>query len=76
MAVRPDALGRRKPDPAGAHELTHTVRANELLERLDLLGTADELEHDRVAADVGDARTGHLAEGDQICPAVGRRRRR
>ena len=42
-------------DAAGAGELFDPVRADELLERVDLLGRADDLEDDRVRAEVGDA---------------------
>ena len=52
--------GRRartaQADPAGADELADAVRADELFERVELLGASDDLEGDRVAADVGDAR--------------------
>ena len=37
------------------------MRADELLERVELLGAADDLERDRVAADVGDPGAGDLA---------------
>ena len=50
------------------------VGANELLERLDLVGAADDLERDRVAADVRDARAGHLAQRDEVGALLGRRR--
>ena len=61
-------------DAAGAGELADAVRADELLERVELLGRADDLEGDRVAADVGDAGAGDLAERDQLGAPVGRRR--
>ena len=63
-------------DAAGADELADAVGANELFERLDLLGAADELERDRVAADVGDACAGDLAERDELGASVGAARRR
>ena len=59
-----------KPDPAGAHELAHAVGTNEFFEGLDLVGTPDELERDRVAADIGHTRAGDLAERDELCPFV------
>ena len=58
-------------DPPGAGELAHAVGADELLEGVELLGTADDLERDRVAADVGDARAEDLAERDQLGALVG-----
>src|SRR5207244_2833108 len=63
--------GAPEADAPGADELAHTVRADELLERLDLVGTADELEGDRVAADVGDLRARDLTERDELGTAVG-----
>src|SRR5580765_579780 len=57
-------------DAAGADELADAIWANELFECLDLLGAADELERDRVAADVGNACTGHLAERDELGASV------
>ena len=72
-ASRPAALGAAQADPPGADELAHAVRANELFERLELLGAPDDLERDRVAADVRDARAGDLAERDQLGALVGRR---
>src|SRR5215831_17792746 len=60
-----------KADAARTHELPHTVRADELLERLDLVGAPDELERDRVTADVGDAGTGDLAERDEVGATIG-----
>ncbi len=59
-------------DASGANELPHTVRADELLERLHLVGAADELEGDRLAADVRDARPGDLAERDEVGATVRR----
>src|SRR5262249_41450449 len=59
-------------DAAGPNELTHAVGAYELFEGLDLVGPADELEGDRVAADVGHLRAGDLAERDELrAPVVG-----
>ena len=56
----------RQPDPAGARELLDPVGAHELLERVDLLGRADDLEHDRVGADVGHAHAEHLGEREEL----------
>ena len=49
------------------------VRADELLERVDLLRRADELEDERVGAEVGDARVEDVGEREQLRAAVGRR---
>src|SRR5204863_7153644 len=61
-------------DAAGAAELLQTVRADELFERVDLLRRADELEDDRVRAEIGDARAENLSERHQL-GALARRRR-
>ena len=53
--LRP-ATTRAQADAAGADELADAVRADELLERVELLGLADDLEDERLGADVGDAR--------------------
>ena len=42
------------------------VRADELLEGVDLLRRADQLEDDRVGAEIGDARAEHLGERHQL----------
>ena len=69
------SAARREPDPAGADELLDAVRADELLERVDLLGRADDLEDERVGAEVGDARVEDLAERHQLgAPARAARR--
>ena len=62
---RPAARARQS-DPAGAGELLDPVRADELLERVDLVGRADDLEHDRVRADVGHAHAEHVGEREQL----------
>ena len=62
-------------DSAGADELLHAVRADELLERVDLLGRADDLEDERLRAEVGDTRVEDLAEREQLGAPLGRRRR-
>ena len=49
------------------------MRSDELLERVELLGRADDLEDDRVGAQVGDARVEDLGEGDQLGAPVGGR---
>ena len=53
-------------DAPGADELLQAVRADELLERVDLLRRADQLEDDRVGAEIGDARAEHLGERHQL----------
>src|SRR5579864_5245039 len=67
LRARP-ALTRRtaEADATGAAELLQTVRADELLERVDLLRRADELEDDRVRAEIGDARAEDLGERHQL----------
>ena len=53
-------------------ELAHAVRTDELLERVEILRAADDLERERVAADVRDPRAEHLAERDQLGTLVRR----
>src|SRR5581483_1854645 len=60
-------------DPSGACELAHAVRADELLEGVELLRPADDLERERLAADVRHARVEHLTELDQLRALVRRR---
>src|SRR5579875_842912 len=60
--------GAAEPEPAGAAELLQAVRANELLERVDLRRRADELEDDRVGADVRRAGADRLCEREQLRP--------
>src|SRR5216684_2699474 len=66
--------GAREADAPGANELLETVRADELLERVDLLRRACQLEDDRVRADVRDACVEDLAERHQLGPRALRRR--
>src|SRR5665647_1047916 len=69
--------GARRPgeaDAPGAHELLQAVRPDELLERVDVLRRARELEHDRVGAEVGDAGVEDLAERHQLRACARRRR--
>ena len=73
MLPRWTRAGPAQADPAGARELADAVRADELLERVELLGPPDDLERERVAADVGDAGAEDLAERDQLGALVGRR---
>ena len=54
-AAWPRCRRATEPDPPGADELLQAVRTHELLERVDLLGVPDDLEDDRVGAEVGDA---------------------
>ena len=72
MRPRWTGAGPAQADPAGTGELAHAVRAHELLEGVELLGTPDDLERDRLAADVGDAGAEDLAERDQLGALVGR----
>ena len=67
--------GPAEADPAGSGELAHAVRAHELLEGVEVLGPPDDLEGDRLAADVRDPRAEDVAERDQLGALVGRARR-
>src|SRR3954447_9714394 len=60
-------------ETAGAAELLQAVRADELLERVDLLGRADELEDDRVRPEIRHTRLKHLCELNEL-RALRRRR--
>src|SRR2546422_9319214 len=62
-----------KSDPACSSELADSVRAEELLERVELLGLADDLEDDRIRADVDDAGLEDVRQREQLRPAIGRR---
>src|SRR5262249_44610015 len=64
--------GPAQADPPGTGELLDAVGAHELLEGVELLWPADDLERDRIAADVGDARAEDLAERDQLGALVRR----
>src|SRR4051794_971915 len=66
--------GAGEADAAGADHLTDPVHADELLERVELLRVAHDLEQDRVRPDVGDARAERVREGEQLRAAVRRRR--
>src|SRR5579862_4879087 len=61
-------------EPAGATELLQPVRTNELLEGVDLLRRADELEDDRVRPEIGDTGTEDLRERHQLRSLARRRR--
>ena len=60
------ACGAAESDAAGSAELLQAVRTDELLERVDLLRRADELEDDRVGTEVGDACAEHVGERHQL----------
>src|SRR4051794_8304291 len=60
-------------DAPGADDLADAVRADELFEGVDVVGAADDLEDEGVAAELGDARLEHLGEREQLGPALGRR---
>src|SRR5581483_11302773 len=51
---------------ADAAELADAVPPEQLLERVDLLRLADDLEHDRLRADVGDPGVEHLRQREQL----------
>src|SRR5215471_6539458 len=65
--------GPAQADPPGAGELLDAVGAHELLEGVELLGAADDLERQRITADVGHAGAEDLAERDQLGALVRRR---
>src|SRR5581483_7298201 len=67
-------LRAAEADAPGADELLQAVRADELLERVDVLRRAGQLEHDRVGAEVDDPRAEDLSERHQLGPLRGRRR--
>src|SRR6478609_3060016 len=73
LGPRWSRAGPAEADPARAGELADAVRAYELLEGVELLGPADDLERERIAPDVGDPGAEDLAEGDQLGALVGRR---
>src|SRR5215471_362826 len=66
--------GARQPYPPGPRHLADPVRADELLERVELLGLPDDLEDDRVVTNVDDARLEDVGQGEQLGAALGRRR--
>src|SRR5262249_54998990 len=73
LSVRCASAGAAESDASGASELAHAVRANELLERVELLGPADDLVGQGIAADVRDACVEDFAERDQLWALVRRR---
>src|SRR5687768_6030792 len=56
----------READAAGARELGEAVRSQDLLEGLELVGRADDLEDDRVGAEVGHSRVEDAGERHQL----------
>src|SRR5436190_169657 len=67
LKMGPAAPGRAaQADAAGADELADPVRANELLERVELLGLADQLEDDAVGPDVRDPGVEDVRERHQL----------
>src|SRR5687767_11394647 len=66
--------GPRDADPARADEVDDTVRAAELVERIQLLRRARQLEHDRVGADVEEPPAGRLGGRDELGAPLGRGR--
>src|SRR5262249_7200086 len=69
----PRTCGAAETEPAGAAELLQTVRTDELLERIDFLRGADELEDDRVGTEIRDLSSEHVSERHQL-GALPRRR--
>src|SRR5437773_12347987 len=59
-------------DASSPNELFDAVGPEKLLERVDLLGRACELEDDRVRAQVGDAGLEDLAQRHQLGPSCWR----
>src|SRR6266540_5724645 len=66
--------GAGQADATGADELLDAVRADELLERVDVLGQADDLEDQRLGPEVGDASLEDVGEREQLASLVGRGR--
>src|SRR6185503_4216272 len=60
-------------DAAGARKLLEAVGADELLERVELLRRADDLEDDRVRTEVRDPGVEDLGEGEQLAAPIGGR---
>src|ERR671936_295620 len=73
LAAPDGRLGGRaaEADASGANEFLDAVWADELLERVDLLRHAGELEDEGIRPEVGDARLEDLAEGHQLAPPGG-----
>src|SRR5207248_7055428 len=67
------SLRAAEADAPGADELLQAVRSDELLERVDVLRRAGELEHDRVRPEIRDACVEDLAERHQLGPGARRR---
>src|SRR5436305_9038933 len=67
------AVGAAQPDAPRAREFTNPVRAEQLLEGVDVLGPRDDLERDRVVGEVDDGRTRDTSRGEQIRARAGRR---
>src|SRR3954452_1848172 len=65
--------GTGQADAARARKLLQAVRAHELLEGVELLRRADDLENDRVRPEVGDPRTEDLGEGEELAAPLRRR---
>src|SRR6476469_4657736 len=61
-------------DAPRADELLQSLRADELLEGVDLLRRADQLEDDCIGAEIGNACAEHLGERHQLRPLARRRR--
>ena len=73
-AARLPGRGAGDADPPRADEIEDPVRVAELVERVELLRRAGELEHDRVGADVEQAPAEGLGGGDELGALLGRRR--
>src|SRR5438445_9907349 len=65
--------GATEADAAGADELLQAVWADELLERVELLRRACQLEDDRVGAEIRDPRAEHVGERHQLAALAGGR---
>src|SRR5439155_24803600 len=66
--------GAAEADAPGADELLDAVRTDELLEGVNLLRRAGELEDDGVRAQVGDTSLEDVGECEQLAALRGRRR--
>ena len=67
-------VGTAQPDAPGARELVDAVRAEQLFECVDVLGTGDNLERDRAVGEVDDLGARDARRGEDVRARAGRRR--
>src|SRR3712207_6166456 len=60
----------REPDAPGTARFLDPMRADEILEGVDLLRATDDLEDERVGAEVDDARVEDVRERHQLRPTL------